>query len=100
MNMPIRFLVILLLVLFLAGGSVAAQENNPPPVGLEGLIAAALAENPELKAATARMRLYENKIIPAGSLDDPSLSFSLSNYPVDTFAGNEYAMSGWWRSSP
>ncbi|MBU0665625.1 MAG: TolC family protein [Proteobacteria bacterium] len=94
MNMPIRFLLALLLFISMPGGVLAAPENNPPSPVLEELIGAALAGNPELKAAEARLHLYENKIIPAGSLNDPSLSFSLSNYPVDTFAGNEYAMSG------
>lgn len=94
MNMPRRFLVALFLFISLAGGVLAAQENNPSSPVLEELIVTALADNPELKGAEARLHLYENKIIPAGSLNDPSLSFSLSNYPVDTFAGNEYAMSG------
>lgn len=94
MNMPTRFLVALLFFISMAGGVLAAQENNPPSPVMEELIGAALADNPELKAAEARLHLYENKIIPAGSLNDPSLSFSLSNYPVDTFSGNEYPMSG------
>jgi outer membrane protein TolC len=94
MNMPIRFLVALLLFISMAGYVLAAQENAPSSPVLEELIAMALADNPELKAAEARLHLYEHKIIPAGSLNDPSLSLSLSNYPVDTFAGNEYAMSG------
>ncbi len=94
MNLPIRFLLALPLFIFMAGGVLAAQENNTSSPVLRELIVAALADNPELKAAGARLRLYENKIIPAGSLNDPSLSLSLSNYPVDTFAGNEYPMSG------
>lgn len=89
---PIRYLAALLIVLATTGGAHAAQ-NTLPPV-LEELLAAALAENPELKAAEARFRLYEHKIIPAGSLNDPSLSFSFSNYPVDSFSGNIFPMSG------
>ncbi|MDD3813523.1 MAG: TolC family protein [Desulfocapsaceae bacterium] len=94
MNMPIRFLVTLLLYISMAGSALAAQEHNSSSPVLEELIVKALADNPELKAASARLHLYENKIVLAGSLNDPSLSLSLSNYPVDTFAGNEYAMSG------
>jgi outer membrane protein, heavy metal efflux system len=61
---------------------------------LDDLIATALENNPDLKAAQLRFHVYENKIIPAGSLSDPSLSLAFSNYPVDSFAGNEFAMSG------
>lgn len=93
MNTPIRFLTALLLFVSMAGGARAAQNNSSSPV-LDELIATALAENPDIKAAEARLRLYEHKIIPAGSLNDPSLSFSFSNYPVDSFAGNEFPMSG------
>lgn len=77
----------------LFGVSNSAAEEGTAQT-LDPLIAAALAENPDIKAAEARWRLYENKIIPAGSLSDPSLSFALNNYPVDSFAGNEFAMSG------
>jgi len=86
-------LLILIFFGFFANRSAAVEQQAPSAV-LDELIATALAENPDLKAAKARLRLYENKIIPAGSLNDPALSFSFSNYPVDTFAGNEFPMSG------
>ena len=94
MNMPIPFWVALLLYISMAAGVLAAQDNTPASPVLEGLITAALANNPEPKAAGSRLHLYENKIIPAGSLNDPSLSFSFNNYPVDTFAGNKFPTSG------
>ena len=94
MNTPIRFLAALLIFISMAGGARAAQNSNPPSPILEELIATALAENPDLKAAEARLRLYEHKIIPAGALNDPSLSFAFSNYPVDSFSGNVFPMTG------
>lgn len=92
--MPIPFFAVLLILLSMSGNVLAVQESNPSSPVLGELIKAALAGNPELKAAESRLRLYENKIIPAGSLNDPFLSFSFSNYPVDSFAGNEFPTSG------
>jgi outer membrane protein TolC len=87
-----------LLLVFVAFITIFGAYNSAAEDGtaqtLDTLIAAALSENPDIKAAEARWHLYENKIIPAGSLSDPSLSFALNNYPVDSFAGNESAMSG------
>lgn len=76
------------------GVSNSAAEDVTPQTVLDTLVASALTENPDIKAAEARWHLYENKVIPAGSLSDPYLSFALNNYPVDSFAGNEFAMSG------
>mgnify|MGYP001444997280 CR=1 FL=1 len=93
---PIRFAAVLLIVISMAGNARAGKNDTPPSPGpgLDELIATALAENPDLKAAEERLHLYEHKIIPAGSLNDPSLSFSFSNYPVDSFSGNVFPMSG------
>ncbi len=76
------------------GGVHVSAEMNTSNTVLDELVATALAENPELKAAKERWLLFEKKIVPAGSLTDPSLSFTLNNYPVDTFAGNEFPMTG------
>ncbi|MCB2184025.1 MAG: TolC family protein [Desulfobulbaceae bacterium] len=77
----------------LSQGVLCAAENQDSFV-LDNLVKEALTNNPELNAAKDRWKVYENKIVPAGSLSDPTFSFSLSNYPVDTFQGNEFAMSG------
>jgi outer membrane protein, heavy metal efflux system len=61
---------------------------------LDDLIATAHQNNPDLKTKQLRFHVYENKIIPAGSLNDPSLSVAFSNYPVNSFEGNEFPMSG------
>jgi len=58
------------------------------------LIQTALLQNPGLQAAEAQWHIYEKKIRPAASLDDPLLAFALNNYPVDTFQGNQTPMTG------
>jgi outer membrane protein TolC len=63
-------------------------------VDLEALIASAMANNPDLQAAKERWEMGQQKIVQSLSLDDPRLSFSLSNYPVDSFADDETPMTG------
>ncbi|MDY0213246.1 MAG: TolC family protein [Desulfuromonadaceae bacterium] len=73
----------------------AAAESFPlfaPP--LEALVNEALANNPDLKAARERWQMYEHKVLPAQSLDDPRLSLSFSSYPVDSFQSDETNMTG------
>jgi outer membrane protein TolC len=55
----------------------------PPPLRLADLLREAREKNPELKAATARVRAAESAISPAGALDDPMLMVQLWNAPVD-----------------
>jgi len=85
-------LVVLIFCIGISSNVLAA--NGESSTTLDDLITTALENNPDLKAAQLRYNVYQNKIIPAGSLNDPSLSFAFSNYPVDSFAGNEFAMSG------
>ena len=85
---------LLVFVFCMAISTHVLAANTESAAVLDDLIATALENNPDLKAAQLRFHVYENKIIPAGSLNDPSLSFAFSNYPVDSFAGNEFPMSG------
>lgn len=71
--------------------AVATQDQK---VQLDALVKDALANNPDLQAAEARWRMTEHKVIPAGSLDDPRLSFAMSNYPIDSFSGDDTPMTG------
>ncbi|MEZ4599357.1 MAG: TolC family protein [Syntrophotaleaceae bacterium] len=87
--------IFLLLTLILGVGNwrpALAQET----VGerLQDLVDQALLRNPDLQAAEARWRMAEHTVIPAGSLDDPRFSFALSNYPIDSFSGDETPMTG------
>src|SRR5438552_17394049 len=55
----------------------------PPPLRLADLLREAREKNPDLKAATARVRAAQSTISPAGALDDPMLMVQLWNAPVD-----------------
>ncbi len=93
MIQPIRFVLQIACCVIFTTGPAMATETAHSTI-LADLVATALTDNPDIKAAESRLRLYENKIIPAGSLADPSLSLAFSNYPVDSFNDNEFAMSG------
>ncbi len=100
-----NLLAVGLMIGFLSLGGVfpamAQQEGSTPTattknehIQLITLVEEALANNPDLQAAESRWRMAEHKVIPARSLDDPRLSFALSNYPVDSFSGDETPMTG------
>ncbi len=91
----LRGLIFLLLTLFLMPSIAAAQQKQRAEgSGVAVLVEEALASNPELKAAENRWHMYERKVIPAQSLDDPQFSLSFVNFPVDTLESGETAMSG------
>ncbi|WP_321531322.1 TolC family protein [uncultured Desulfuromonas sp.] len=50
--------------------------------------------NPLISSAFYDWQALQHRVAPARSLDDPQLSFALSNYPVDSLRGNESAMTG------
>ncbi len=87
-------LSLLLLCTLLPAWGVPAQARETAKAQLNTLVAEALERNPDLQAAEARWRMAEHRIVPAGSLDDPRLGFALSNYPVDSFAGDDTPMTG------
>jgi len=64
------------------------------PNDLSHLIDEALKNNPNLQAAEARWQMFERKVVPARTLDDPRLAFAFSNYPIDSLAGDETPMTG------
>lgn len=88
------FIKIIISWTLLLAGIPAFAADKSDDFDLDTLLNSALENNPELKAAEYRWRLYENRVAQAGVLADPSLSFGLSNYPVDSWAGNESPMSG------
>jgi len=61
---------------------------------LETLIADALAGNPALLAARDQQTSAGYQAEAAGTLADPVISFSFSNYPVDSFAADVTPMTG------
>ena len=73
-----------LLVMFFSSGLVRAQDSNSVPPNrlvLPELIHEVLARNPELVAARKQWEAATNRITPARSLDDPTLSVQLWNIP-------------------
>ncbi|UCH44998.1 MAG: TolC family protein [Nitrospiraceae bacterium] len=60
---------------------------------IEKLIEEALLKNPELKASEERIQAYEQKPDQARSFDDPRLTLSFMNLPVDTFRFDQEAMT-------
>ena len=61
---------------------------------LEQLVHQALAHNPDLAAARARWEQASFKAPQVGSLNDPVLSLTFSNYPNDSLASDEAPMTG------
>ena len=75
-------LVVLLLavaVLWTPGRTAMAAEPGPLDARLEQLLAAAQADNPELKSDQARWESFREKIRQAGTFDDPMLMLRLQN---------------------
>ena len=84
--------ITLSVIAFLWFSGLAAADNHGTI--LNSLVAAALRDNPDLQEAKANWQMYANRIIPAASLDDPTLSLAFNNYPVDKFRADETPMTG------
>ena len=82
------------LALGIALAIIAAPHNAVGAVTLDDLVSEALRQNPEIQAAEQRWHLYDQKIAPAASLDDPRLSVGLNNYPLDTLETGQTPMTG------
>jgi len=76
--------VLLLLLLFFCNGLSRAQDSDRVlrnRLVLPELIKEVLARNPELVAARKQWEAATNRIVQAQSLDDPTLSVQLWNFP-------------------
>lgn len=58
------------------------QTETVEPLELQQLIDEALQANPEIRVLAERLEALEHKVLPAGSLPDPILGFTLMNYPL------------------
>jgi len=87
-------LTLLLTGLVAETGRAAGSEVDEPQRDLERLIAAALADNPELAALRERINAAEAVVPQAGALQDPQLTVALSNMPVGGLSFEKTAMSG------
>jgi len=94
MKWSLKCFSLLLAVCLLGGYAAAWGADGTTPTGLDALVAEALANNPDLAAAETRWEMFEHKVLPAQTLDDPRLGFAFSNYPVDSFEANETPMTG------
>jgi outer membrane protein TolC len=85
------FLIFLIVPL----NTFAAAEGPPESSStLQELVDEALGNNPDLKAARERWQMFTHKVVPAQTLSDPRLSFSFSNYPIDSLSPDETPMTG------
>lgn len=84
-----------LLLASLGFGSAALAADPPAAQSqLQQLVAEALANNPDLQAAQARWKMAGHKIVPARTLDDPTIGIAFSNYPVDSLQADRTPMTG------
>jgi cobalt-zinc-cadmium efflux system outer membrane protein len=75
-------------LLALIGSGLSAQEVGPSlstdqPLTIEALVGAVLEQNPRLRAAEAVAEAAGYRINPAGSLDDPMLSYAAAPLASD-----------------
>lgn len=72
----------------------APSQRSFDAKNLNGLLEELLTYNPELQAVIEKIKSLENRIGPAGSLDDPRFSFEGSNIPWNPPALNRTPMTG------
>ncbi|KAB0671140.1 TolC family protein [Oryzomonas sagensis] len=77
MKTRVVFLALLVTAMLPAGFSRAAETK--PTENLAELVKTALANNPEVTASGAHLRMLENKAKQAGSLEDPMLMLKIQN---------------------
>lgn len=73
--------VFVVLALLVCAGS--AHAAPPSPLPLAWCLERALQSNPEIAAERATSEAARTRVGPAGSLDDPRLSYDISNVPRD-----------------
>ncbi|MBE0622241.1 MAG: TolC family protein [Burkholderiales bacterium] len=92
--MRINALAISLLAAVLAT-PVSAQNASTPAAtpGLDSLVAEALLNNPELRAAAKETEAAGERVRPAGALDDPMLEAGFINLPIQPLRFNREDMT-------
>ena len=68
------------------GSATAAPTTTREPAALQQLIAEALQNNPEIRAARKEQEAASQRIAPAGALDDPMLEAGVLNLPTSSFS--------------
>ena len=85
-------LIVLLLFAAASAGARAAPEE-PRDAQLQELIAEAVRNNPEIRAASNEAEAARQRVSPAGALDDPMLEAGLINVPTDSWRLNREDMT-------
>lgn len=93
LHRPWKMLLIAIAIFALLSGTAFSADPQSPST-LDRIVREALENNEDLKAAKARWQMFERKILPAGSLEDPTVSLGLVNYPVDSFEDDVTPMTG------
>ncbi|MDP3479674.1 MAG: TolC family protein [Desulfoprunum sp.] len=73
------FFSLFLFLLCWQSGLASAAKTSPVTAELEGLVAEALANNPEIKASEERWQMTVSKAAQAGALEDPMLMLKIQN---------------------
>jgi len=92
------FRVALCLVLCLTGTlslsrSSGAQSHGNLPPDLQALVVESLKANSEVKQMASLAGAAKETIKPAGALEDPTVSFGMTNIPTDTWRLNQDSMT-------
>jgi outer membrane protein TolC len=88
-----KFVPLLLLLLVAVSPTVRAGDTAEKGDVLRSLVQEALERNPDLQSTQSSAEAKDQRILPAGSLPDPMLSFAFANFPVDDFDFNKEPMT-------
>jgi len=82
-----------LLILPALGAQVRAAADAASDPQIRALVAEALQNNPEIRAARNETDAARQRVSPAGALDDPMLEAGLINVPTDSWRLNREDMT-------
>lgn len=71
-----------------------ASTSPPSPLTLEWCLDRAAEVNPEIAEAAASRDAARERIVPAGALEDPRISYEATNLPIGDFNFRSTPMSG------
>ena len=71
-----------LMLVSLLPAPATADEMSMQPENMTALVAAAITNNPELKASDSRWQMFASKVKQAGALDDPMVMLKVQSTPA------------------
>jgi outer membrane protein, heavy metal efflux system len=83
-----------MIVFFAVSFSVVSLSSQENPLALDELVRTALERNPKIAAAAREAEAYSYRILPARTLPDPMVEFSLKNMGLSEFTVGMDPMSG------